>query len=168
MPHRWRLQLAGLFALTALTVAAAFALFPIPERLELPLSLTLMLASILAGWNLYRWISVPRPPLDTASTSKKRHPFAWWRQLLWFCLQLAVVGFCAWLWAEDQTPDRPSLGLVLLLAATLAIVLTALAFIIKDVILGQWRLWSDHRRTKTQEPDTASPTDDASSGTGLA
>ena len=67
MPHCWRLLLAGLFAVLALFVGAAFALFSVPERLEAPLSLFLLCASILAAWNLYRWIKAPRHQVAPAS-----------------------------------------------------------------------------------------------------
>jgi len=146
MPQRWRLLLAGVLALLALATGAALALFPVPDRLGRPLGLVLLLALIFAGWNLYRWFTMPRPALRLAPVQTKRRPRPVWRQLPWFCLQLAGIGFCAWLWASDQSPDRPPFGLALLLGAALAIALTALPFILKDMIVGQGRLWSDHRR----------------------
>jgi len=157
MPQRWRLLLAGLLALVALATGAAFSVFPIPDRLEPPLGLVLLLAPILAGWNLYRWLATPNPALRLAPTQKERQPTPLWRQLPWFCVQVAAIGFCAWLWASDPSPDRPPFGLALLLGAALAIALTALPFILKDMILGQWRLWSDRRRGRNAQRPAQHP-----------
>ena len=156
MPQRWRLLLAGVLALLALATGAALALFPVPDRLGRPLGLVLLLALILAGWNLYRWFTMPWPALRLAPVQTKRRPTPLWRQLPWFCLQLAAIGFCAWLWASDQSPDRPPFGLALLLGAALAVALTALPFVVKDMIIGQWRLWSDRRRARKAQRPAAS------------
>jgi len=148
MPQRWRLLLAGVLALVALAIGAALALFPVPDRLGRPLGLVLLLAIIFVGWNLYRWFTMPEPLLRPALVQAERRPTPLWRQLPWFCLQLAAIGVCAWLWASDPSPDRPPFGLALLLGAALAIALTAVPFILKDMIVGRWRLWSDRRRAR--------------------
>jgi hypothetical protein len=156
MPQRWRLLLAGVLALLALATGAALALFPVPDRLGRPLGLVLLLALIFAGWNLYRWLTMPRPALRLAPAQTERRPTPLWRQLPWFCLQVAALGLCAWVWASDPSPDRPPFGLALLLGAALAIALTAVPFILKEAIVGQWRLWSDRRRDrKVQRPATS-------------
>ena len=156
MPQRWRLLLAGVLALLALATGAALALFPVPDRLGRPLGLVLLLALIFAGWSLYRWFTKPQLLLRPAPVQAERRPTSLWRQLPWFCLQLAAIGFCAWLWASDPSPDRPPFGLALLLGAALAIALTAVPFILKDMIVGQGRLWSDRRRArKVQRPATS-------------
>ncbi len=166
MPQRWRVLLTSLLAFVACSAGAALTLFSVPQRLEWPLGLALLGASILAGWNLYRWLSASRPTLGPSPTTTKRRPLGFWRQLPWFCLQVAVIGAGAWAWANDEGPDRPSLGLVLFLATVLAVALTALPFILKEFTVGQWRLWREPR-PKPQEPGrAAAPVDGASGGTG--
>jgi nicotinamide riboside transporter PnuC len=144
MSHRWRLLLAGLLAVLALFAGAAFALFRVPERLEAPLILFLLCASILAAWNLYRWITAPRHQVAPAPVSVRRRR----TQLPWFVLQLAVLGLVAWVWAGDESLDKPSLGLVLFLGTGLAVALTAVPFIVTDVVRGRWLLWSARWRDR--------------------
>ena len=69
MPHRWRLLLAGLFAVLALYSASAFFIFRVPERLEALLGGFLLFASILTAWNLYRWTTIPRHQVALAAPS---------------------------------------------------------------------------------------------------
>ena len=85
MPHRWRLLLAGLFAVLALFAGAAFYLFRVPERLEAPLGGFLLLASILTAWNLYRWTTRPRHQVALAAASVRR-------QLPWFVLARTLTA----------------------------------------------------------------------------
>jgi hypothetical protein len=139
------LLLAGLFAVLALVAGAAFHVFRVPERLEAPLGGFLLFASILTAWNLYRWTTISRHRVALAAASVRRRRTGVWRQLPWFVLQLAVLGFLAWVWAGDEAPDKPSLGLVLFLGAGLAVALTAVPFIVADVVRGRWLLWSAHR-----------------------
>jgi O-antigen/teichoic acid export membrane protein len=148
MPRRWRLLLACLIAVLALFTGAAFALFRVPERLEAPLGLFLLCTLILAAWNLYRWITDPRHQVAPAPVSVRRRRTGLWRQLPWFVLQLAVLGFVAWVWAEDDSSDKPSLGLVLFLGTGLVVALTALPFIVTDVVRGRWHLWSARCRDR--------------------
>jgi hypothetical protein len=148
MPHRWRLLLAGLFAVLALFAGAAFYIFRVPERLEAPLGGFLLFASVLTAWNLYRWTTRPHHQVVLAATSVRRRRTGVWRQLPWFVLQLAVLGVLAWVWAWDEGPDKPSLGLVLFLGAGLAVALTAVPFIVADVVRGRWLLWSVRRRDR--------------------
>ena len=148
MPHRWRLLLAGLFAVLALYSASAFFIFRVPERLEAPLGGFLLFASILTAWNLYRWTTRPRHQVVLTATSVRRRRTGVWRQLPWFVLQLAVLGVLAWVWAWDEGPDKSSLGLVLFLGAGLAVALTAVPFIVADVVRGWWLLWSVRRRDR--------------------
>src|SRR3954469_1153561 len=164
MPHRWRLLLAGLFALAALATGAAFTLFPVPERLELPLGLVLLLSLIFAGWSLYRWLTARQPSPRLAPGARARRPTSFWRQIPWFCLQVAAIGFCAWVWASDPSPDRPPFGLALFLGAALAIALTAAPFILKDMIAGQRRLRSDRQRGKADTAATAVSAPDRAAG----
>src|SRR3954463_15848820 len=72
--------------------------------------------------SLYRWTTRPRHQVVLAAASVGRRQTGVWRQLSWFVLQLAVLGFLAWVWAGDEAPDKPSLGLVLFLGAGLAVV----------------------------------------------
>src|SRR3954447_6061303 len=95
--------------------------------------------------SLYRWTTRPRHQVVLAAASVGRRQTGVWRQLSWFVLQLAVLGFLAWVWAGDEAPDKPSLGLVLFLGAGLAVALTAVPFIVADVVRGRWLLWSAHR-----------------------
>jgi hypothetical protein len=164
MPQRWRLLLAGVLALLALATGAALALFPVPDRLGRPLGLVLLLALIFAGWNLYRWFTMPRPALRLAPARTERRPTPVWRQLPWFCLQLAALGVCAWVWTSDPSPDRPPFGFALLLGAALAIALTAAPFILKDMIAGQRRLRSDRQRGKADTAATAVSAPDRAAG----
>jgi hypothetical protein len=164
MPHRWRLLLAGLFALAALATGAAFTLFPVPERLELPLGLVLLLSLIFVGWSLYRWLMARQPSPRPAPGARVRRPTSCWRPIPWFCLQVAAIGFCAWVWASDPSPDRPPFGLALLLGAALAIALTAAPFILKDMIAGQRRLRSDRQRGKADTAATAVSAPDRAAG----
>src|SRR3954462_1544522 len=117
MPHRWRLLLAGLFAVLALVAGAALHVFRVPERLEAPLGGFLLFASVLTAWNLYRWTTRPHHQVVLAATSVRCWRTGVWRQLPWFVLQLAVLGVLAWVWAWDEGPDKSSLGLVLFLGA---------------------------------------------------
>ena len=132
----------------ALFAGAAFYLFRVPERLEAPLGGCLLFASILTAWNLYRWTTRPRHQLALAAASVRRRRTDVWRQLPWFVLQLAVLRFLAWVWAGDETPDKPSLGLVLFLGTGLAVALTAVPFIVADVVRGRWLHWSARRRDR--------------------
>src|SRR4029453_17291437 len=96
MPQRWRLHLAGVLALLALATGAALALFPVPDRLCAPLGPPFLLARVFGGWDLYRGFTMPQPLLRLAPKQTKRRPTPVWRQLPWFCLQLAAIGLCAW------------------------------------------------------------------------
>jgi len=148
MPNRWRLLLAGLLAFVALVSGLAFAFFPVPERLEVLLGLILLVAPIFAAWSLYRWCTKRQPVVPHVPRHQIRRPLALWQVLPWFGLQVGAIGVCAWVWVNDQGPDKPPLGLALLLGTALAIVLTAVPFIINDLIAGQWRLWSSTWRNR--------------------
>ena len=162
MPHRWRLLLAGLFAVLALYAASAFFIFRVPERLEVPLGGFLLFASILTAWNLYRWTTIPRHQVALAAPSVRRRRTGVWHQLPWFVLQLAVLGVLAWVWAWDEAPEKPSLGLVLFFGTGLAVALTAVPFIVADVVRGRWLLWSARRRDrKLKRTGAAAPVMDS-------
>src|SRR3954471_12747742 len=132
----------------ALYAASAFFIFRVPERLEVPLGGFLLFASILTAWNLYRWTTIPRYQVALAAPSVRRRRTVVWHQLPWFVLQLAVLGVLAWVWAWDEAPEKPSLGLVLFFGTGLAVALTAVPFIVADVVRGRWLLWSAHRRDR--------------------
>jgi hypothetical protein len=64
------------------------------------------------------------------------------RMILWGAFQLAIIGF--WLWVayeRQQAGEDPQVGLSLLLGVLCAFVLTAVPFVVKDVLAGQWGFW---------------------------
>lgn len=88
------------------------------------------------------------------------------RQIGWMALQGALVLGCAWLWAEDTAPDKPSLGTVVSLGIVLAFLATIIpvAFIngVRDVrrlYLPAFHRWRNRQRKRLRvvaargEPD---------------
>lgn len=64
-------------------------------------------------------------------------------KLLWMAFQAAIVGFFLYVEYDGQRRGEvPRPGLALFLGVTVAFVLTALPFIVKDVLIGQMQHWS--------------------------
>ena len=55
------------------------------------------------------------------------------RKTLWFALQLPIVGGAAWMWAADPRPDKPALGIVLVMGFGVAWFATALVSFFVDL-----------------------------------
>jgi hypothetical protein len=79
------------------------------------------------------------------------------RQAGWFALQGALVIGCVWLWAEDTSADRPSLGIVLTLGGILAFVATIIPVAIIEGVKDVRRLYLPAlRRWRARRRDAAS------------
>ena len=156
MLNRWRLLLAGLLAFVALASGLALAFFPFQSAWNCCSVLfcwsrrSLLRGACTAG---ARSASSSFPTSQTPTTPTPClvavAPFVW-------PSGRSAIGVCAWVWVNDQGPDKPPLGLALLLGTALAVVLTAVPFIIKDLIAGQWRLWSSTWRNRKHRTDTIS------------
>jgi hypothetical protein len=72
------------------------------------------------------------------------------RQLPWFALQCAIVGLFVWLDYERSQVDRVASnpGLAFGVGTLIAFLVTALPFILKDVVVGQWLFWRDRFRSR--------------------
>ena len=73
-------------------------------------------------------------------------------KLLWYALQLTIIGDCVWLWADDHRLGKPDLGKVLLIGVLFAFVTTLGVIILQE----QWLLWSGllrRRMAKRQQAE---------------
>lgn len=67
-------------------------------------------------------------------------------KLFWMALQAGIVGLCIWAWQTTPGPNKPPLHSTIFVGVLLAFLATALPFIVKDVVQGQWSLWSGKLR----------------------
>ena len=136
----------SLLSLTALAAAAVAAIALIPDGPIYALIVAVLFAGVLL------WHAIDRAQTETRSLrpAPQSGPRRLLSFLLWGAVQLAIVGLCLWAEVEIAAHEgrAPNFGLPLFFGVTVAFVLTALPFIVKDLIVGQWQHWSGKWRSR--------------------
>lgn len=88
------------------------------------------------------------------------------RMILWGGFQLAVIGFWLWIaYERQQAGEDPQVGMAIFMGVSSAFILTAFPYVLKDVIIGQWRYWrGDFSKPRGVDPGLAQPANDRLAG----